>query len=373
MNDVAIISVARTPITGRSRALSGYGAETLAGNTLRALREMSGISPDAVVLGNCTGPGGNVGRMSALAAGFGTDCVGWGLDAQCGSGMLAVMQAVQHVACTGQMVAAGGTESASTAPVRSINGEAFERAPFAPEGFPDPDMIEAADHLAAQRGISRARQDEFAVRSHALTLSSAEFVGEELISLRHPESGNTIVDDGPRKLTPHTTSRFSPVRTEPRASVTPVSAARISDGAAAVLLRPESQASGPRWVIRGSAMTGGDPALPGILPVSAIRGALKASGMGLERIAAVEIVEAFAAQTLAVADDLGLAVGGHIDPRVNAWGGALALGHPWGASGAVALVRLAHRLRREGPGAVGVAACAIGGGMGTAMMLEYVE
>jgi len=120
-------------------------------------------------------------------------------------------------------------------------------------------------------------------------------------------------------------------------------------------------------------MTGGDPALPGILPVSAIRGALKASGMGLERLAAVEIVEAFAAQTLAVADDLGLAVGGHIDPRVNAWGGALALGHPWGASGAVALVRLAHRLRREGPGAVGVAACAIGGGMGTAMMLEYVE
>lgn len=373
MDDVAIIAAARTPFTGRSRGLAGYGVDQLAGRALGHVAEQSGLVPEAVLVGNCTGPGGNLARNAALAAGFGLGCVGWGIDAQCGSGMVAVMQGAQQVRCTGGTVAAGGAESASTAPVRSIGGEPFARAPFAPEGYADPDMIDAADHLARVKGVTRRRQDMYAVRSHALALETEGPVREELVPCHDPATGEAILDDGPRRLTAETVARFGPVRTGEHATVTPATAARISDGAAAVILRPESEASGPRWILRASALTGGDPSLPGILPVSAIHRVMDQAGVSLDSVAAVEIVEAFAAQTLAVLDDLGLADGENIDPRVNAWGGALALGHPWGASGASVVVRLAHRLKRAGPGALGVAACAIGGGMGSALMMEYTE
>lgn len=373
MHEVAIIAAARTPFTGRSRGLASYRVDQLAGHALRHVAEEAATCPDTVMLGNCTGPGGNLGRNAALAAGFGTGCVGWGIDAQCGSGMVAVMQGAQHVLGTGEVVAAGGAESASTAPVRSNGGEPFARAPFAPEGFADPDMIDAADHLARVKGVSRRRQDLYAVRSHALAVESEGRVGDELARFHDPATGEEILDDGPRRMTAETVARFHPVRKGEDATVTPATAARISDGAAAVILRPESEASGPRWIIRASTLTGGDPALPGILPVAAIHRVMDQAGVFLGSVAAVEIVEAFAAQSLAVLDELGLTDGENIDPRVNAWGGALALGHPWGASGAAAVVRLAHRLRSEGPGSVGVAACAIGGGMGSALMMEYTE
>jgi acetyl-CoA C-acetyltransferase len=374
MSDVAILRALRTPIAPRSRGLAHVSADRLASHVLAAAAEGMPRTPDAVVLGNCTGPGGNLGRVAALGAGFGEACVGWGVDAQCGSGMLAVAEAARYVRETGGAAAAGGAESASTAPVRSLGGVPFSRAPFAPEGFPDPDMIEAADDLAARRGIGRARQEAFAVRSHELTLAHAAALEEETAPLRFPGAPDPtpIPDDGPRPTTPALLRRFHPVRSAPGASVTPGTAARIADGAAALLLAPAAEAAGPHCVLRGDALSGSDPALPGLGPVPAARRALERAGWTWDDVAAVEIVEAFAAQALGTLDELGLAdpAGGAVDERVNARGGALALGHPWGASGAVVLVRLAHRLLDAPVGSRGLAMCAIGGGMGAAMLLE---
>lgn len=382
---VAIIAAARTPVTGRSRAQAHLGADRLASAVLRDLADHTGEAPAAVVLGNCTGPGGNLGRIAALGAGFGTDCVGWTVDAQCGAGMVAIQQAADHVLRTGATVAAGGTESPSTAPERSLDGIAYRQAPLAPAGFDDPDMTEAADALARRRGITRQRQDHYALRSHARSLAHAALRARETVP--GPGTGPaSIADDGPRRLGAAVLSRFPPVVDDPEATVTPATAARISDGAAAVLLVPAADVRGTAVPgaragtapcrLRAWTLTGGDPALPGLAPVAAVRTALDQAGLGLGEMAAVELVEAYASQVLAALDDLGLAeptaegTTSHIDPRVNACGGALALGHPWGASGAVAVVRLVHRLHAEAPGALGVAACAIGGGMAAAMVLE---
>ena len=385
---VAIVAAARTPVTGRSRAQGHLDADRLAAPVLRHLAGAAGEVPAAVVLGNCWGPGGNPARMAALGAGFGEGAVGWSVDAQCGAGLVAIQQAADHVLRTGSPVAAGGTESASTAPERLLAGEPYRQAPMAPAGFPDPDMTEAAEDLARQRGLGRERQDAFAARSHALALEHAALRSRETV----PGLGS---DDGPRRLGAGVLSRFRPVVDRPGATVTPATAARVSDGAAAVLLVPAERAGRAATVapqagatgepgrpvtaaclLRGWVLTGGDPALPGLAPVAAVRAALDQAGVGLGELAAVELVEAYAAQALASLDGLGLAdpvdggTGSRIDPRVNAAGGALALGHPWGASGALAVVRLVHRLDGMAPGSLGVAACAIGGGMGAAMVLE---
>lgn len=159
----------------------------------------------------------------------------------------------------------------------------------------------------------------------------------------------------------------------PGGTLTAGTSTRISDGAAAVLLVPErARGRAPGLAIRSHAVVGCDPALPGIGAAPAIDAALASAGLGLQHLAAIEIVEAFAAQSLAVLDRVGLQ---EDDPRVCADGGALALGHPWGASGAVAMVRLFSRLIRGSvpTGAFGVAAASIGGGMGIAAVVEVVR
>jgi acetyl-CoA C-acetyltransferase len=377
---VVILAAARTPVTGRSRTQGHRTADELAAPVLAHLAETTGQVPAGVVLGNCWGPGGNVGRLAALGAGFGTGCVGWSVDAQCGSGLVAIQQAADHVLRTGSTAAAGGTESTSTAPERTLDGVAYRQAPMAPAGFPDPGMTQAADDLARLRAIPRDRQDAFAARSHRLARRHGDLRSREIV----PGLGH---DDGPRALGPEVLSRFRPVLGREGSTVTPGTAARISDGAAAVLLVPESRVDRARpgatapCRLRSWTLTGGDPALPGLTPVAAVRAALEEAGVGPGEVAAVELVEAYASQSLAALDELGLAGTGSvasgaepdadgIDPRVNAAGGALALGHPWGASGALAVVRLVHRLDEMSPGALGVAACAIGGGMGAAIVLE---
>ncbi|WP_237090188.1 hypothetical protein [Nesterenkonia sp. PF2B19] len=137
------------------------------------------------------------------------------------------------------------------------------------------------------------------------------------------------------------------------------------------MLVADDQASGPHLVIQGQALVGGDPALPGLAAAPAVRAVLAQAGAVVADLAALEVVEAYASQALATLDDMGLTDGAQVvDPRVNAAGGALALGHPWGASGTMVLVRLLHRLLESPPGALGVAACAVAGGMGAAMLVE---
>jgi acetyl-CoA C-acetyltransferase len=178
-------------------------------------------------------------------------------------------------------------------------------------------------------------------------------------------------------------SRFAPLtpQVDPAGNaavgtVTAGNSCRISDGAAAVAIVPASLRRGaPALAVLAHATVGCDPSLPGIGPVAAVERLVAMTGVRLDDVAAFEIVEAFAAQTLAVLGRLGLRSGNDIDPRVCSDGGALALGHPWGASGAIGLVRLFSRLIRSGaaPGTRGIAMAAVGGGMGVAVLVEVVR
>ena len=369
--DPVIIAARRSPIGTRGRALAQLRVEEVAAPVIRAAladaeaAHGSPITVGDVLLGNCMGPGGNPGRIAALAAGLGHEVPGVTVDRQCGSGLAAVLDAAAAIrAGDGRMRVAGGVESASTAPVRSVDGIPYDRAPFAPAGFSDPEMTRAAEDLAVHDGISRSRLDAHAARSHARARAArdagrfdAELV--PLAGLRHDDAIG-----GAERLLPRLPALF------PGGTLTAGTATRIGDGAAALVLAPAGVA--PGLAIRASAVVGCDPALPGIGAAGAIQAALRSAGSDLADIAALEIVEAFAAQSLAVLDRIGIA---DDDPRLSADGGALALGHPWGASGAISVVRLFSRLVRAGApaGTRGVAAASIGGGMGIAAVLEVVR
>jgi acetyl-CoA C-acetyltransferase len=370
-SDPVIIAARRSPVGTRGRALAHLRVEELAAPVIRAAladaeaAHGSPITVADVILGNCMGPGGNPGRISALAAGLGHGVPGATVDRQCGSGLAAVLDAAAAIRAGDRRIrVAGGVESASTAPVRSVDGVAYGRAPFAPAGFADPEMTRAAEDLAGHDGIPRARQDAHAARSHARARAavSAGRFDAELVPLSGLHHDDAI--GGAERLLHRLPALF------PGGTVTAGTATRIGDGAAALVLGPAG--SGPGLAIRASAVLGCDPALPGIGAAGAIQDALHSAGWELADVHALEFVEAFAAQSLAVLDRIGIA---DDDPRLCADGGALALGHPWGASGAIAVVRLFSRMVRAGApaGTRGVAAASIGGGMGIAAVLEVVR
>jgi acetyl-CoA C-acetyltransferase len=380
-----IVAAQRTAIGTAGRSFASLTVDTLAAPVLAAVANTiapAGIPVDDVVLGNCMGPGGDLARVAALRAGLGEHVPGVTVDRQCGSGLDAVMQAASRVrAGDATLVLAGGAESASTAPHRHWpdSGERYSRAPFAPEGFPDPDMGPAADRLAALRGISRARQDAWAARSHARA-AAAQAVGifdAEIVAV-----DAVVRDDRPRaSFDVARLARFAPAFADPDASgdasgapgatgatVTAGNSCGFSDGAAAMAVTTESIARElglPALRVHAAAVAAGDPGLPGLGAAPAARAALARAGMTASDLGFIEITEAFAAQVLAVSDELGLD-----EDLISADGGAIAFGHPWGASGAVLLVRLAARMLTADDGRPGLAACSIGGGQGIAMIVE---
>ncbi|WP_236014534.1 thiolase family protein [Microbacterium stercoris] len=365
-NAPIIVAARRTPIGVRGRSLASLEVADLAAAVVRATRDDAGalsggpVEIADVVLGNCMGPGGNPARVAALQAGLGVQVPGSTVDRQCGSGLAAILDAANAVRLDGRTRIAGGAESASTAPARIRDGIAYRQAPFAPAGFGDPDMLAAAEALAIRDGLTRERQDAHAARSHtrAGAARDAGRFDAEIVPV-----GAVRRDDG-IGVRPALLPRLEPLF--PGGTVTPGSATRVSDGAAAVVIADH----GHGLAIRAQAIVGCDPALPGIGAAPAVQAALDGLGLGAADIAAFEIVEAFAAQSLAVLSRLGIA---DDDPRVCADGGALALGHPWGASAAVAVVRLFSRLVRDpSPGALGVAAASVGGGLGIALVVEAV-
>lgn len=414
-----LVAACRTPIGTAGHGLSGVIVTDLAAPVLaEAHRRVTalGLSVSDVILGNCLGPGGNVARSAALAAGLGIDIPAVTVDRQCGSGLEAVRLAAMAVRAAAAdapgmtpspapLVLAGGAESASTAPWRfwppsPVGSERpgalpttelvrYQRAPFAPPGFPDPEMGPAADTLAARRGLDRDRQDEYAARSHARALAAAAagaFV-DELVPV-----GGIVADERPRAITPERLRRlpaaFAPHRTAPchdaahhetpaqsanpaQGTVTAGNASGISDGAAIVAVTTEqaaAEAGLPAYRIASSAVVAGDPALPGAGAGPAALMALRRAGVSIAEIGVIEVVEAFASVALAFADDLGIDA-----ERLCREGGAIALGHPWGASGAVALVRALSQLHRDPAAQFGLVACAIGGGQGIAMVVERCE
>ncbi|MEJ6555064.1 thiolase family protein [Microbacterium esteraromaticum] len=369
--DPVIIAARRTPIGTRGRALAHLDVGALGAAVIGAAvkdAEMatgSKLAVADVLLGNCMGPGGNPARVAALAAGLGFEVPGGTIDRQCGSGLAAVLDAAQAIrAGDARHRVAGGVESASTAPVRSVDGVTYDRAPFAPPGFSDPEMTRAAEDLAAHDGIDRRRQDVHAIRSHArarAAVAAGRFQAElvRLAGLRYDDSIGRA-----ESLLSRLPALF------PNGTVTAGTSTRISDGAAAVVVAPAGAA--PGLAVRAAALVGCEPGLPGVGAAPAIRAALESVGSTVADVEAFEIVEAFAAQSLSVLARIGVA---DDDPRVCADGGALALGHPWGASGAVAVVRLFSRLVRAGrpTGTLGVAAASVGGGLGVAAVVEVVR
>jgi acetyl-CoA C-acetyltransferase len=403
-----VVAARRTPIATAGKGLARVEVADLAAPVLAALADelaalLRGRAParvDEVVLGNCCGPGGDVARVAALAAGLGIEVPAVTVDRQCGSGLEAVRVAAALVGSgAADTVLAGGAESASTAPWRLArpNGvteapRPYQRAPFAPAGFADPEMGAAADDVARRHGISRERQDEYAARSHARAVNAVRDgrFDAELV----PVAG-MIRDDRPRAgLTTATLRRFRPVFGSD-GTATAGNSCGINDGAAAVAVVPESvrAAAGlPGLRILGTAVAGVDPAMPGLGPAPAVEQVLERAGLGVDDLTVLEVTEAFAAQVLACTDALGLDPLGADADRVCPEGGAIAFGHPWGASGALLMVRLfASLIRRSDaaqrcdsaqrsdsgnsrglPGRYGLATCAIGGGQGIAVLVQAV-
>jgi acetyl-CoA C-acetyltransferase len=360
-----IVAAARTPVGTAGLALAGVDAASLAAPVLARLA--SEISPDEVVLGNCTGPGGDVARVATLAAGLPYGVPALTVDRQCGSGLAAIEVAAALVRSTGRPVLAGGVESASTAPWRfwpptdDAPPVRYERAPFAPTDVGDPEMGLAADLLAQEHGVTREAQDAYAVRSHvrAWTAQQAGTFRDEIVPV-----GRFITDERPRAGM--TAARLARLRPTFRAegTVTAGNACGINDGAAAVAVVPGDSGL-PGLRILATASSGVDPNRPGLGIVPAVRTALDRAGLRLDDVDVVELNEAFAGQVLACCAVLDL------DPeRVCPEGGALALGHPWGASGAILAVRLFSQLMRPAGGRYGLAAIAVGGGQGVAMVVE---
>ena len=376
----------RTAIGTAGHAFAGSDVVALTAPVLDAVARAAAPLDrpvDDVIIGNCMGPGGNIARVSALAAGLGDGVPGMTVDRQCGSGLDAVLLAASRVrAGDAELVLAGGAESASTAPWRfwPPDGDAapqrYERAPFTPTGSPDPGMGESADELARMRGISRQRQDEYAARSHELSFAARERgrFDAEIV----PVDAVTR-DERPRAgLDARRLSRLRP-SFGADGTATAGNSCGVSDGAAAVAVCTESAARGaglPYLRVVAGAVAADRSDLPGLGTSAAVerllrRPAVADRGVAMSDVDAVEITEAFASVVLAAVDDLDLRL-----DTVCAEGGAIGLGHPWGASGTILLLRLMSRMlcpAIDPAPRYGLAACAIGGGQGLAVLLENPE
>ena len=397
MRDAVILDAVRTPIGRYAGALRDVRPDDLAAHVIQAIVRRNTLDPAAiedVVLG-CANQAGednrNVARMAVLLAGLPVEVPGQTVNRLCGSGMQAVHAAAHAIACgLGDVYIAGGVESMTRAPyVLASPQEAFPRGPMVLQDttigwrFPNPklaevyplySMGETAENVAERYGISRDDQDAFAWESQQRA-AAAEREGrfaEEIVpvTVPRPRGAPVIVaaDEHPRPDT--TLETLAGLRPAFRAggTVTAGNSSGINDGAAALLVTSAEWAEreGRRPIVRiaAAAVAGVDPSYMGIGPVPASRKALARAGKPIDEMELIELNEAFAAQVLACVRDLA------IDrTRLNPNGGAIALGHPIGASGARILVTLAHEMRRR-QARWGLATMCIGVGQGIATVVE---
>jgi 3-oxoadipyl-CoA thiolase len=396
MREAWIIDALRTPIGRHGGALAGVRPDDLAAYAVRALVTRSGIDPDSVddIILGCANQAGednrNVARMAGLLAGLPVGVAGQTVNRLCGSGLQAVNAAFHAVAAgQGDVFIAGGVESMSRAPYVMLKPEAgYARgAPAVADTvlgwrFVNPAMPErwtvalgeTAERVAEQHGITREQQDEFALRSQQRTAAAqdagrfeAEIVAIEVAQKKGPPR-RVERDEQPRPDT--TLEQLSRLRPAFRAdgTVTAGNSSGLNDGAAALLIveAERAQALGlkPLARIAATAVAGVAPDLMGLGPIPATRKAFERAGVRHADLALAEITEAFAAQTIACIQEL------ELDPeRVNVNGGAIAIGHPLGCSGARLLCVLVHELARRG-GGYGLATMCIGVGQGISAIVE---
>ncbi len=400
LRDAWIVDAVRTPIGRYGGALASVRPDDLAALVIRASVDRTGVDPasiEDVILG-CANQAGednrNVARMALLVAGLPVETAGLTVNRLCGSGLQAINSAAHAIAVgDGDLFIAGGVESMSRAPYVMLKPEsAFERGthdlvdstlgwrfvnPRLHATYPAISLGETAECVADDWSVSRERQDAFALASQqraAAAIAAGRFDGQ-LVPVTIPQrKGDAIVvarDEHPRAdTTAEALARLRPAFRE-GGSVTAGNASGINDGASALLLvgaeRGRSLGLRPLARIVATAVAGVDPRVMGIGPVPAVRKVLERAGLTVADIDLVELNEAFASQSVACIDELGL------DPaRVNVNGGAIALGHPLGASGARLVTMLVHELVRTG-GRYGLAAMCIGVGQGIATVVERID
>lgn len=398
-NDAFLVSAKRTPVGRYGGALSAVRPDDLAALTIKAVLEDTGLETtavDEVIYGNANGAGEenrNVARMAWLLAGGDESVPGMTINRLCASGMSAISIASAMVQ-SGQadIVIAGGVESMSRAPWVMEKptkgfakpGEIFDTAigwRFVNEKFAAQDkltysMPETAEEVARQRNISREDADEFAVKSHERALQAIEagkFDREIVpVSVVGRKGVVTVVDtdEGPRPGTSvEVLSRLSPVVTGGHVT-TAGNSSSLNDGASAVVVASQAAIDKyglqPRARIAGSTACGVAPEIMGIGPVPATKKLLDVTGWDLASVDAIELNEAFASQSLACIRELGLA-----EAKVNAWGGAIALGHPLGSSGSRLVTTLLHRLE-DTEEQRGIATLCVGVGQGCAIAIERI-
>jgi len=394
--DAVIIDAVRTPVGRHGGALASIRPDDLLAHAIRALVDRTGVPGDRVedVIAGCANQSGednrNVARMAGLLAGLPIAVAGQTINRLCGSGLQAVVSAGHAIrAGEGDVFIAGGVESMSRAPWVVLKpGTAFPRqAPpmadttvgwrFTNPAMPDRWTVslgETAEIVAESHDVSREAQDAFALESQrraARAIEEGRF-DDEIVPIDVPQrKGDPIRIDRDEHPRPEVTAeKLARLKSVFRAdgTVTAASASGINDGAAAVLVTSRAAAADlglePMARVGASAVAGVDPSCMGIGPVPATRKALERAGLTVEDLDLVELNEAFAAQALPCIADLGL------DPEiVNVNGGAIALGHPLGATGAKLLTTLVHELRRRG-GATGLITMCIGVGQGIATIVH---
>ncbi|MGC4378874.1 acetyl-CoA C-acyltransferase [Fictibacillus sp. Mic-4] len=366
MDHAVIIGAKRTVIGKKGGILKNVPPENLAATVMKELVKQYSISPEVVsdvILGNVVGPGGNMARLSALTAGFPFSVPGVTIDRQCGSGLEAINIACRLVRSgAGDIYLAGGVESSSLSPFS-------KRARFSPDSIGDPDMGAAAENVAEKYNVSREEQDDFALLSYQKAIDSTQkgrFINEivPMNGILHDEGINLRTNY--KKLI----GRARPVFKE-GGTVTAANSCGVNDGAAVVLVMSEKKAESlgltPALRFIDSVVAGVDPNYPGVGPVPAVKQLLTRNGLSVDDIDLVELNEAFAAQVLASIKELNIPI-----EKLNRGGGAIAFGHPYGASGAILVTRLCSEMKRMG-GKFGLATLGIGGGMGLATLFENMQ
>ena len=400
LREAWIVEAVRTPVGRYGGALAGVRPDDLAATVLEAVVARSGIDPsiiDDVILG-CANQAGednrNIARMALLIAGLPVEVAGQTVNRLCGSGLQAVASAAQAIAVgDADVVIAGGVESMSRAPLVTLKPESgFERGnrelvdttigwrfvnPVLDAKYPTISLGETAERVAAQWSVSREEQDAFALESQrrAAAAASSGVHAEEIVPVKIPQrKGDAISvekDEHPRPETNAASlAKLRPAFIE-GGSVTAGNASGINDGAAALLVMEAGRARAlglkPLARVVATSVAGVDPSVMGIGPIPAIRKLLERTGLSAKEIDRVELNEAFASQAVACIRELGL------NPATtNIHGGAIALGHPLGASGARMLVTLTRELTRSGS-RFGIASMCVGVGQGIAMLVERVE
>ena len=405
LRDAVIVDAVRTPVGRHGGALATVRPDDLAAIPIRALVERTGVDPraiDDVILGCANGSGEdnrNVARMAVLLAGLPVEVPGHTVNRLCGSGLQAVVSAAHAIrAGEGDCFIAGGVESMTRAPyVMLKTSEPFSRTapPFADSTlgwrFVNPAMKkewtvslgETAEVVGGLHGISREAQDSFALESQRRAAAAIEegVFEDEIVPVviaagtgAREHGGNVVVrkDEHPRpETTLESLRQLKPAFRREGGTVTAGTSSGINDGAAALLVmeRSAAQARGYRPLARvvASAVVGVDPQLMGIGPVPAVRKAAERAGVDVRDLDLIELNEAFAAQALACIREL------ELDPaKVNVYGGAIALGHPLGATGARMLTTLVHAMKRR-KARYGCATMCIGVGQGIAVIVEREE